>query len=115
MKKFSFVIVLYLATFVPTIGQELVSVRIIPGGNTFTLPDAAKRGEKKERVVVDRGGSVNFDRADPNMPIAVPPKDLFSKFPVKDLPEDFPSDMPVAGPSKKCPLLPGGIVGDGDG
>ena len=115
MKKFGFVIVLYLATFVAAIGQELVRVRTIPEGNTFTLLDAAKPGEKKERVVVDRGGSANFDRADPNMPIAVPPKDPFSKFPVKDLPEDYPSDMPVAGPSMKCPLLPGRIVEDGDG
>src|SRR5690554_4566901 len=94
MKKLVFIMALYLAAFVPTLAQEVVSVRTIAQGSTFTLPDVAKLGEKIDPVVADRGGSVDFRRADPNMPIAVPPKDLFSKFPIKDLPADFPSDMP---------------------
>src|SRR5690554_5383521 len=35
------------------------------------------------------------DRVDPFMPIAVPPTDLLSKYPIKEIPRDFPSEMPI--------------------
>lgn len=115
MKKLTFVIAFCLICFVPAFGQEVVSVSTIAKGSAFTMPDVAKLTEKQERVVVHPDRSVNFDLADPNMPIMVPPKDRFSKFPVKKLPESFPSDMPVVGPNKECPMLHEGIPGEDDG
>ena len=113
MGKLVIVVALYLISFVPAFGQEVVSVSTIAKGSAFTLPDVAKLSEKKERVVVHRDRSVDFDLVDPNMPIMVPPKDLFSKFPVKKLPEKFPSDMPVLGPEKKSLGLREEAFGEG--
>lgn len=115
MEKLTFVIAFYLICFVPAFGQEVVSVSTIAKGSAFTLPDVAKLSEKNERVVVYPDRSVNFDLADPNMPIMVPPKDLFSKFPVKKLPENFSSEMPIVGPNKERPMLHQGIPGEDDG
>lgn len=56
--------------------------------------------KKADAVKVETDVSANFYLADPSMPIAVPPKNLSPGFPVKKLPKDFPSDLPVYGPKK---------------
>lgn len=71
--------------------------------------DTVKIKLRKAGVVkVETDVSANFYLADPSMPIAVPPKNLSPGFPVKKLPKDFPSDLPVYGPNKKYRCL--GIV-----
>src|SRR5690606_13223135 len=37
-----------------------------------------------------------IERVDPGMPVIVPLADDSTQFPIKVIPEDFPSDMPVA-------------------
>ena len=118
MEKVVLIVVVYLVSFMPTFGQEVVGygtiAKVTASSWDFTVQDMAKLSEQKERVVFHRDQSVDFERADPNMPIAVPPKDLFSKFPIKKLPESFPSDMPILGPTEKSLGLNEGRIGDGD-
>ena len=118
MEKVVLIIAVYLISFMPTFGQKVVGYGTIAKGASpswdFIVQDMAELSEQKERVVFHRNQSVDFERADPNMPIAVPPKDLFSKFPIKKLPENFPSDMPILGPTEKSLGLNEGRIGDGD-
>ena len=37
-----------------------------------------------------------IERVDPGMPVIVPPADDSTQFPIKVIPKDFPSNMPVA-------------------
>jgi hypothetical protein len=52
-------------------------------------------------VKIETDVSANFYLADPSMPISVPRKNLTSRFPVKKLPKDFPSNLPIYGPKIK--------------
>lgn len=60
-----------------------------------TLPDFKQFSIEKNGGITTRTDPSAYARADPWMPIAVPPKDLYSKFPIKAIPKDYPSDMPV--------------------
>ena len=42
------------------------------------------------------GQAQTIDRVDPGMPVVVPSADDSTNFPIKVIPEDFPSNMPVA-------------------
>ena len=42
------------------------------------------------------GQAQTIDRVDPGMPVIVPPADDSTQFHIKVIPEDFPSNMPVA-------------------
>ena len=54
------------------------------------------RPKEPEKPTFFLGEAKSIDRVDPSMPIAIPPQDGFSQFRVKDIPDDFPSNMPVA-------------------
>ena len=60
-----------------------------------TLPDFKNFSIEKNGGISIRTNVSVYARADPWMPIAVPPKDLNSKFPIKAIRKDFPSNMPV--------------------
>lgn len=60
-----------------------------------TLPDFEKFSIEKNGGLSRITETSVYARADPWMPIAFPPKDLNSKFPIKAITKDFPSNMPV--------------------
>jgi hypothetical protein len=80
-------------------GQEITGFGTDPKGfrelENPTLPDFKKFSIEKNGGITIRSEGYTYARADPRMPIAVPPKDLYSKFLIKEIPKDFPSDMPV--------------------
>ena len=59
--------------------------------NRFLL----KSGEN-EAPKFQLGQAQTIDRVDPGMPVVVPSADDSTNFPIKVIPEDFPSNMPVA-------------------
>lgn len=59
--------------------------------NRFLL----KPGEN-EAPKFQLGQAQTIDRVDPGMPVVVPSADDSTNFPIKVIPEDFPSNMPVA-------------------
>lgn len=71
----------------------------------FPLPESKQLMESNGPVVIGiiTEESDNFDRADALMPIVVPPKNLFSKFPIKIFPEEFHSNMPIYRLKKSVP------------
>ena len=86
-------------------GQDVVGVETAPSAGQpynqqlpwekFVLPpnDFKPKEFTKPSFPFSRPQSV--DRVDPLMPIAVPPTDLLSKFPIKEISRDFPSEMPI--------------------
>lgn len=95
-----------------TFGQDATGFRAKPnvlyGIKDLPLPESKNQSKEKDpRVIIDTDATPNFDQADPRMPIMVPPKDVHSKFPIKNLPKDFPSNMPIYGPKEKSADLKG--------
>ena len=80
-------------------GQEVLGYGTVPKGfselKNPTLPYFKKFSIEKNGGITIRTDVPDYARADPWMPIAVPPNDLYSKFPIKTIPKDYPSDMPV--------------------
>ncbi|MEX2593334.1 MAG: hypothetical protein WD426_11200 [Anditalea sp.] len=106
MIKIITILFLIMFSSLSTFGQEVIGYGTIPKGSNelrlFPLPERKQSTEKDRRVIIDLDVSPNFYQADPRMPIAVPPIDLYSKFPIVKLPKDFPSDMPIYGLEEKC-------------
>ena len=103
MIKITIIFGLIMSSSLTSFGQEVIGYGTIAKGSAelrdFPLPGGKQLTETDGPVVIDikTAKSDNFDRADPLMPIVVPPKNLYSKFPIKIIPEDFPSDMPIYG------------------
>lgn len=80
-------------------GQEVIGIGTVPKGyndqRNPTLPDVKEFSIEKNGGIIISTKPSAYARADPRMPIAVPPKDLYTKFPIKAIPKDYPSEMPV--------------------
>jgi len=100
MKKPIIVLSLTIVASGAVYGQEVVGIGTVPSASQpwsqilpwekFALPP---KEFTKPSFPFSRPHSV--DTVDPFMPIAVPPTDLISKFPIKEIPRDFPSEMPI--------------------
>jgi hypothetical protein len=51
--------------------------------------------KSEEKPTTFLGKSKSIDKVDPGMPIVVPPEDEVGNFPIKSIPKNFPSNMPI--------------------
>ena len=109
MKTFALILALTLFSFLPSFGQKVIGYSLIAKGSNeykyYPLPESKPIQSNKDGVVlgIKTKESAVFDRVDPFMPIAVPPRDEYSKFPIKVFPKNFPSNMPIYGLGEKMP------------
>jgi hypothetical protein len=108
MKTSILIMSLILLSFVQSFGQKATGIHLIAKANEF--PDSPLfetndgTGKLWERIKgFETKESMIFGRVDPYMPIAVPPRDEYTEFPIKIFPEDFPSKMPINGLGEMMP------------
>lgn len=108
MKTFALILSLILFSFLQSFGQKATRNHLVAKANgyqdspLFETNDGT--GKLWERIKgFETNKSIVFERVDPYMPIAVPPPDEYTKFPIKIFSEDFPSKMPIYGLEEKMP------------
>lgn len=105
MKKTIIVLSLTIVASGAVYGQEVVGVGTVPSAGQpynqqlpwekFALPPNDFKPKEFTKPSFPFSKPQSVDSVDPFMPIAVPPTDLLSKFPIKEIPRDFPSEMPI--------------------
>jgi len=107
MKKTIIVLSLTIVASGAVYGQEVVGVGTVPSAGQpytynqqlpwekFALPPNDFKPEAFTKPSFPFSKPQSVDSVDPFMPIAVPPTDLLRKFPIKEIPRDFPSEMPI--------------------
>ena len=105
MKKPIIVLSLTIVASGAVYGQEVVGIGTVPSASQpwsqilpwekFALPPNDFKPKEFTKPSFPFSKPQSADSVDPFMPIAVPPTDLLSKFPIKEIPRDFPSEMPI--------------------
>ena len=109
MKTTALILGLMLFSFLPSFGQKVIGYGLIAKGSDeykyYPLSESNSGPGKLWETIkgFEIKESAFLDRVDPFMPIAVPPRDLYSKFPIKVFPKEFPSNMPIYELEEKVP------------